>query len=220
MVRKPLGIWDAILWTAAYFGVMIFYTFLDIAVWRRLLPGLSDWLNTIAIILCASGFITLLKKRGYQFRLWANITPEGLLLALGCGALFYLLLDLGLDPVFEQMFPQSERQYQEAVEELLQSPATGLLRVCIIAPVIEEVLVRDFVLGGLKTTCGKGVALVISSVLFALLHFNTVQTLSAAVCGFLLGLLYLRTNSVFCCIVAHSGYNFISYLFMMEYSGR
>lgn len=35
------------------------------------------------------------------------------------------------------------------------------------------------------------------------------------VCGIVLGLLYIRTNSVFCCTIAHGGYNLISYVVMI-----
>ena len=38
-----------------------------------------------------------------------------------------------------------------------------------------------------------------------------VQTLSAMICGIVLGLLYIRTGSIICCITAHAGYNMISY---------
>lgn len=69
---------------------------------------------------------------------------------------------------------------------------------------------RGFLLGGLAADYGEGAALVISAVLFALLHFNMVQTLSALVCGMVLGLLYLRTESLFCCVITHMGYNLIS----------
>ena len=45
----------------------------------------------------------------------------------------------GLDPVFESIFPASERVYQETIRTLRASPITGLLQVGIIAPVIEEI---------------------------------------------------------------------------------
>ncbi len=47
-----------------------------------------------------------------------------------------------------------------------------LLDFCIPAPVIEEVLMRGFLLEGLSVNYGKMMALIISSMLFALLHFN------------------------------------------------
>lgn len=94
----------------------------------------------------------------------------------------------------------------------MKAPVMSFLQVCIIAPVIEEILMRGFVLDGLKNKYGVGVALLLSALLFAILHFNMVQTLSAFVCGIILGLLYLKTNSIPCCIIAHCGYNLVSYV--------
>ena len=74
---------------------------------------------------------------------------------------------------------------------------------------------RGFLLSGLASNYGKVMALFVSSMLFALLHFNMVQTLSAFICGIVLGLLYLHTGSIFCCILTHAGYNLISYVTMI-----
>lgn len=73
-----LKIGKAMGWTAAYFGIMLFYTFLDVAVWRKVFPHSSNWLNIITITLCVCGFLTILRKTGYRIRLSANITPSGL----------------------------------------------------------------------------------------------------------------------------------------------
>ena len=148
-------------------------------------------------------------------QLLSNISFVGMMLAIGCSFLFFLLLDKGLDPIFEGIFPQSEQDYQEMIQSLTKSPMTSLIQVCVLTPVMEEILMRGVVLGGLKNSYGTVAALLISAVLFACLHFNMVQTLSAFVCGIVLGLLYIRTNSVFCCMIAHSGYNLISYVVMI-----
>lgn len=204
----------AILYVAIYFGVMLFYTFLDVVVWRNIFPKYSNIFNLLTIIICVIGFLSFLKKAGYQIHLFLNFSFTGLLLAIGCSILFFLLLDRGLDPIFEKLFPESEESYQETISLLIQSPVTSFLQVCIIAPIIEEILMRNIVLAELKTNYGTATALLISSILFALLHFNMVQTLSALICGILLGLLYLKTKSILCCIIAHSGYNLISYLIL------
>lgn len=214
MGQNTLKIKHAIMWSAAYFGIMLLYTFLDIAIWRKIFPDFSEWVNLIVIMICAFGFICLLKKQ-YKIDILSNVTPMGIVLAIACSALFYLVLDKCLDPVFESVFPQSEQDYQETIQGLIKSPITSLLQICIIAPIIEEVLMRGFVLGGLKKTYGVIGALLISALLFAMLHFNMVQTLSAFVCGMILGLLYIKTNSIFCCIIAHCGYNLISYATMI-----
>ena len=216
MKEFNIKIGTAFLLVVAYFGIMLFYTFLDVAVWRKVFPGFSNIINIITIVLCICIFIMFLKRSmGYQIQLLSNINFTGILLAVGCSVLFFLLLDKCLDPIFESIFPQSEQDYQEMIQSLIKSPVTSLIQVCVLAPVIEEILMRDVVLGGLKNCYGLGAALLISAILFACLHFNMVQTLSAFICGFVLGLLYIKTNSIFCCMIAHSGYNLISYIVMI-----
>ena len=209
-----MKIGNAVIWLAAYFGIMLFYTFLNAAVWRKVFPIYSEWINTIVIMICAGGFICLLKSK-YEINLLSNFTPMGIFLAVFCSVLFFLLLDKCLDPVFESFFSQSEQDYRETIQRLVKSPVTSLIQVCIIAPVVEEILMRGFVLGGLKNTYGVVGALFISALFFSILHFNMVQTLSAFVCGIILGLLYIKTNSIPCCIIAHCGYNLISYVTMI-----
>ena len=84
-----------------------------------------------------------------------------------------------------------------------------------IAPILEEVLMRGFLLDGLSTNYGKIVALLISAVLFSILHFNIAQIVPSFICGIILGLLYFYTDSIFSCILAHIGYNSISYMMIM-----
>ena len=211
MEQNPLSVPSAVLWTGAYLGVMLIYTGLDVAVWRKWFPGRSEWIGLAAAAACSAGFLWLVQRRR-PVDVFSGVTPTGLLLAAACSLLFFLLLDCCLDPLLERAFPRSETAYQEALEHLARAPAASLLRICLLAPVVEEILMRGLVLGGLRDSCGVLGALLLSSLLFAILHFNMVQTLSAFICGLILGSLYLQTGSVFCCILAHCGYNLISYL--------
>lgn len=209
---EGISIGAGVLWVLAWFGVMLFYTFLDVSVWRKRTPGHAKVLNVLSIALCMGGFISLLKsKSNFQIDLVGGISPEGIFLAIGCAAAMYFLLDKCLDPVFEGMLPGSEERYQETLGRLREAPVMSFIQVCILAPVMEEILMRGFLLGGLSVNYGSVTALLLSSALFALLHFNMVQTLSAFICGMVLGLLYIRTDSLICCIAAHAGYNMISY---------
>ena len=199
-------------WVLIWLGFMLLYTFLDVAVWRRIAPRGEKYLHLAAMVLCMAAFLVLLRaKAGFVPDLSAGITPGALLLALACALALYLLLDRGLDPFFERLFPGSEKGYQETLRTLGAAPVISLIQVCVLAPVMEEVLMRGFLLEGLSVRYGGGTALAVSAVLFALLHFNMVQTLSALVCGVVLGLLYLRTGALLCCVVTHMGYNLISY---------
>lgn len=215
-MENGISIGRGLCWTAAWFGFMLLYTALDVAVWRKISAPYGKYLNLITIIFCMAVFLLLLTGRNHlkmDFR--ANISLQGIFLSILCAVLFYCVLDKGLDPVFEKFFPASEESYQQTLQSLYSAPVLSGIQVCLLAPIIEEILMRGFLLGGLSPRYGKAVALLVSSFLFALLHFNMVQTLSAFVCGIGLGMLYLYTGSIACCIVAHAGYNLISYIGMI-----
>lgn len=215
-MNDGISLGKGILWVCIWLGFMLLYTALDVAVWRKLAPSCAKYLNLLSTISCMAAFLMLLRKKAhFHVNLFGNISPQGILLAIGCAVLFYFVLDKGLDPLFERIFPASEERYQQTLQNLGSAPVISLLQICVLAPIIEEILMRGFLLGGLSPSCGEGIALFVSAFLFALLHFNMVQTLSALVCGIALGLLYLHTGSVFCCILAHIGYNLISYVTMI-----
>lgn len=213
VMENKLLFGNAILWVAIWLGFMLVYTFLDVVIWRKLFPAYEKYLNIASIILCITLFLhILIGKTGYRIGLLENISLVNIILAVGCAILFYLLLDKCLDPVFERLFPASEQSYQKTITGLSKAPVISLLQICILAPIIEEILMRGFILNGLSLSYGKVIGLLVSALLFALLHFNMVQTLSAFICGIVLGLLYMNTNSILCCILAHCGYNLISYV--------
>lgn len=156
MKEYRIKIGTAFLLVLAYFGVMLFYTFLDVAIWRKVFPDFSNIINIVTIVVCIGIFIVFLKRTtDYQVQLLSNISFMGIMLAIGCSFLFFLLLDKGLDPIFESMFPQSEQDYQEMISSLIKSPIASLIQVCVLAPVIEEILMRGVVLGGLKDSYGN-----------------------------------------------------------------
>ncbi|WP_343209676.1 CPBP family intramembrane glutamic endopeptidase [Anaerolentibacter hominis] len=216
MSDHRISIKTSLLWTGLYFCVMLLYTAVDLTVWRKLDGPYAEWCILVTMIALSAVFLLILQaKTSFRIKILEHTTRKGILLAVLCAVLFYFLLDKGLDPFFERLFPVSETAYQESMLSLAKSPVSSFIHVCLAAPVIEEILMRGFVLGGLRNTKGGLAALLISAVLFALLHFNMVQTLSALVCGVVLGLLYIKTGSLFCCILTHCLYNVISYFVML-----
>lgn len=139
--------WHSFLLVLAYFRIMLFYTFLDVVVWRKVVPDFSNIINIVTIAICIGVFIVFLKRTiGYQMQLLSNISFVGMMLSIGCSILFFCCW-IGGDPIFKGMFPQSEQDYQEMIQSLIESPMTSLIQVCILAPVIEEILMRGVVLG-------------------------------------------------------------------------
>lgn len=72
----------------------------------------------------------------------------------------------------------------------------------ILAPIFEELIYRDFILKRLRRY-GEVFAIVISSLLFGLIHGNISQFISSFLLGIVLGYVYIITNSVKTTIFLH-----------------
>ena len=80
--------------------------------------------------------------------------------------------------------------------------ALSLLTTAVIPGIFEELLFRGAVLTRLRPY-GKGVSVVISAVLFGLMHQNAGQFLYATAAGLVLGWITVQTGSVVCAMVCH-----------------
>ncbi len=85
-----------------------------------------------------------------------------------------------------------------------QSPLWLAWLVVALTPALcEELLFRGLVLSGLRRW-GNGVALVVSSLLFAIAHASIYRLLPTFFLGLLLGYIVLRTGSIFCSMIIHT----------------
>lgn len=217
---KGITIGNALLWSAIWFAFMLGYTVIDMMLWRKLSVSYARFLHTTTIGAFIVLFIIVLcKYTSFQVNDLFTISWKDGIAALLLAVAFYVVLDKGIDPVVEKLFPVSEAGYQETLARLKTSPAASMIHICILAPFIEEILIRGYVLNGLNRTYGLGIALAVSTLLFAILHFNMVQTISALICGIALGILYIRTGSISACILAHCAYNTISFFAMLSNRG-
>ena len=87
-----------------------------------------------------------------------------------------------------------------------------LVCLALLPALAEELLFRGLLLGRLKARWGPAVALTLSSLLFGAAHLDLAQGLAAAVLGFFLGGLRLRTGSVHASILCHASNNGIAIL--------
>lgn len=77
-----------------------------------------------------------------------------------------------------------------------------LVRLCVLAPLIEEFLMRGCMLKILKPF-GNWFAIIITSVMFGLLHNNIGQGIGAIAIGILYGIIAVKTESIYPTIVLH-----------------
>ena len=95
----------------------------------------------------------------------------------------------------------------------------------IIVAVTEEVLLRGYVLNNLMLSFNKYVALIVSSILFSLMHgFNPdiglLSFFNLFLAGILLGLSYIHTKNLWFPIALHFSWNLFQALFGFKVSGH
>jgi membrane protease YdiL (CAAX protease family) len=96
---------------------------------------------------------------------------------------------------------------QRAFEQMASLTPGTIVLVCVLAPVLEEMLFRGIILRSFLKRYPRGVAIAHSAGLFGLAHWNLYQFVGAMGLGLLAGWLYERTRSLWPCIALHAGYN-------------
>jgi len=91
----------------------------------------------------------------------------------------------------------------------------GFLAICIIGPIMEEIMMRRVILKEMeKATKSMWLGIIISAAVFAVVHINPVQVVFAMPAGIILGWLYCKTGSLLVPICVHILNNSISFVSM------
>ncbi len=101
---------------------------------------------------------------------------------------------------------------QPIVQVLMKEKGTGILWLAavfaaVFGPVAEEIFFRGFMYSALRKTFGVFRALIITSVIFSVLHAHIVGFLPIMALGILLAYLYEKTGSLVPCISVHILHN-------------
>ena len=200
IMNKELGktIKLFLLWWSLYLATLIICTILghvfkniEITKWALVTGYLL-----IAVLFFGKGYVKLSFGRIEQRMVWPTIGMS-VLIAIAC---FFVVCSvfslLGFDLFYQG--EELERRQQ------LFSGIAGALNVCIFGPIIEEICFRGLVLGGLlKTRCRPWLAILISALLFALLHGLGANFVTALLFGILAGWLYWHTGSIIPGLIIH-----------------
>ncbi len=144
------------------------------------------------------------RRLGVRSVVWNSVTT--LVLALPLLA----LCSLGWTFLLRRLGLPHEPQDLIAVFGSVQSPIVLLAMIavaCVIAPINEELLFRGVVYRGIRQRFGRAPALVVSGLLFGLLHANWAGFLPLALLGALLALAYEHSGDIRVPIVAHALFN-------------
>ncbi|MGL5823002.1 MAG: lysostaphin resistance A-like protein, partial [Sarcina sp.] len=115
-----------------------------------------------------------------------------------------LIIILGLRLIYEGSIYQTKHLLT------IDLKLSGILQSFIYAPLIEELMYRGIILNSLIKKYPEKIALILTSLLFGIMHFNFYQTINAFLVGLMIGYLYIKTKSLYLCITIHFFNNFIA----------
>lgn len=114
-------------------------------------------------------------------------------------------------PVTGPFFGEYYNYFNKLMEQMTNDPATLILLAVVMAPLFEEIVFRGIIMKGLVNKGMKpAVAIIISAVVFGLVHGNPWQFVGAVLLGCVLGLVYHKTKSLLLPILLHAFNNLCS----------
>lgn len=112
----------------------------------------------------------------------------------------------------QELLPNLQNNMEEIFDALMTKPS-GYLVIGIFAPVVEEMVFRGAMINALRQQFkGIWVPILITALLFALVHLNPAQMPHAFLIGILLGWLYCKFGSIVPGVVVHWVNNTIAYV--------
>ncbi len=175
-------------------------------------------IQQLTMIACPAIFMGLLLTTSLRatFRLRM---PSMLSMAMGVGLAFLahpISIELSSFMVDRGFLPPPPMEGLARINELLQSADLSpwlLITVFAVTPAIcEEIAFRGFILSGLARGNRLGMAVVVSSLMFGIVHMIPQQAFNAALLGLVLGLLAVHSRSLFPAIAFHLCNNAIATL--------
>jgi len=152
------------------------------------------------------------KKELLHQKISASAGISGVIIAIGMLGIVSLYFNLLVN--LSEHFPVIEKsiiQYSEMVsdenitlgyEKILYGIAVALLY-----PVIEELLFRGIIMQEFLSTMGRIPAIILSGLIFGLMHGQPIQIGYAFICGMIISSVYFYSRSIYISILTHAVFN-------------
>lgn len=116
-------------------------------------------------------------------------------------------------PIFGEVY----QQFSEVMQQMTGDLPTMVILAVFMAPVFEEIIFRGIIQRGLINKGMKPIkAIWVSAICFGIIHGNPWQFVGAVLLGYVLGLVYYKTKSLFLPMLLHCFNNLVS-TFLVSY---
>jgi membrane protease YdiL (CAAX protease family) len=181
----------------------------DWPIWLLAVSQLPLWIGLVGVTIVVSRtFGTGRLRRDYGLRI-----AFGDVIGLGIGVVLQLVFVKALYRLIGVFVKVSEDKISQPAREIAHT-ATGRVGVVLLvlvvvvgAPIVEELFFRGLVLRSIQARYSDGLALVVSAVLFAAVHFQAWQFPALVMVGLVLGYCAQRTGRLGLSIFVHMGFN-------------
>lgn len=156
--------------------------------------------------------IFLHNKNSVNYDYFGSINIKTLIIVVLIMFSLYFLYENTIQILIDKYFSYKMFDSTNSIESIFSNPIAAFLQVCITAPIVEEVLIRGYFF---KTLNGRYTVLktiIITSIFFAVLHFDFVNTIFYLIIGIFLGIVFVRTKSIGYCIILHFSLNFYAFI--------
>lgn len=186
------------------------------AVWDTFVHGgfnLSSKMMVVATVLSSVMTLCLFAKAKWApvSRNWLKTHQWGVLFWSAIAALGSILPSEWLVEQLQYTMPEAT---EKLFEQIMGEP-TGYIAIGLLAPLAEELVFRGAILRKLLGVFGEKchwAAIVISALIFGIVHMNIPQFVHATLIGLLLGWMYYRTHSILPGVMFHWINNTVAYV--------
>lgn len=204
---------NALIYTIVFAAIQVVVSMLVQGVWM-LVMGKESAMNATGMIITMAVFsvltmvVFLWAKWSVVSRHWVRTRPWFVLFWCVLAALGALIPSVWIQEHMPELPNIVEGEF-----DMIMKDRWGYLVVGLLAPLAEEMVFRGAILRSLlRWKENPWIGIVISAVLFAVIHMNPAQMPHAFLIGLLLGWLYYRTDSIVPGVVYHWVNNTVAYV--------
>jgi membrane protease YdiL (CAAX protease family) len=125
-----------------------------------------------------------------------------------------------VDTIATMILPDMPEWLKKTLEENMNFNFFTILTVVVAAPVLEEIICRGIICEGLIKNISPRAGILWSAFIFAVIHLNPWQGLSALAVGCFFGWIYWKTRSIVPCIFMHFVNNALALCAYQYYSAN
>lgn len=207
------------------FAIVIFITSF-IMLFFLTIPASEEWI-TFIVSICSLAYILFQTKKwniSYNEQTIQMTMSKGrwvrYLSITACFQIITVVLTTILLSVLYLLFEEQIRSFFDLFQfnslEIVDTPlivyVLFFINICILAPIWEELLFRGILLRRFTLKWSPQKSIIISSVIFGIIHLNPINIVFAFALGCVLGYAYLKTKNIVVPMLLHSFSNFLAFL--------